>query len=659
MDKTSLEAIALSIRTLTMDAVQKANSGHPGMPMGLAELGALLYGETLRVFPGDPEWADRDRFVLSAGHGSMLLYSLLHLAGYGLSLDDIRNFRQLGSKTAGHPEYGLAPGIETTTGPLGQGFANGVGMAIAERFLAARFNTPKHEIINHFTYVISGDGCMMEGVTSEAASLAGHLGLGKLTVFYDANRITIEGSTDLAFTEDVGKRFEAYNWHVQRGDAYDVEGIARMIELAKKETDRPSLIIVKSIIARGSPNMAGSHETHGAALGEEEVRAAKKAMGVPQDSTFYVHPAAIRYFEEKRIQWKKEYSTWQDLFKEWARENSDLHSEWKRYFSPPELDGASFADFKTGDKVATRSASGKILNALAGAVPNLVGGSADLAPSNKTDLAGMGDFQKDSYGGRNFHFGVREHAMGAIVNGMALHGGLRPFCATFLVFSDYMRPPMRLAALMKLPIVYVFTHDSIHVGEDGPTHEPVEHLAALRAIPNMRTLRPADAEETQAAWRMALQRQDGPTSIALTRQNLEVFQKADRNWRETIEKGAYIVKDASEEPELVVIATGSEVGLALEAVKSLSDSGIRIVSMISRELFYQQAADFRERLVPSKAKRLVIEAGISFGWEALAGENGAVISIDRFGESGPAKAVAEHLGLSVKNVISQIRKLKS
>ena len=658
MDKTSLEAIALSIRTLTMDAVQKANSGHPGMPMGLAELGALLYGETLRVFPGDPEWADRDRFVLSAGHGSMLLYSLLHLAGYGLSLDDIRNFRQLGSKTAGHPEYGLAPGIETTTGPLGQGFANGVGMAIAERFLAARFNTPKHEIINHFTYVISGDGCMMEGVTSEAASLAGHLGLGKLTVFYDANRITIEGSTDLAFTEDVGKRFEAYNWHVQRGDAYDVEGIARMIELAKKETDRPSLIIVKSIIARGSPNMAGSHETHGAALGEEEVRAAKKAMGVPQDSTFYVHPAAIRYFEEKRIQWKKEYSTWQDLFKEWARENSDLHSEWKRYFSPPELDGASFADFKTGDKVATRSASGKILNALAGAVPNLVGGSADLAPSNKTDLAGMGDFQKDSYGGRNFHFGVREHAMGAIVNGMALHGGLRPFCATFLVFSDYMRPPMRLAALMKLPIVYVFTHDSIHVGEDGPTHEPVEHLAALRAIPNMRTLRPADAEETQAAWRMALQRQDGPTSIALTRQNLEVFQKADRNWRETIEKGAYIVKDASEEPELVVIATGSEVGLALEAVKSLSDSGIRIVSMISRELFYQQAADFRERLVPSKAKRLVIEAGISFGWEALAGENGAVISIDRFGESGPAKAVAEHLGLSVQNVISQIRKLK-
>ncbi len=656
MDNRAVESIALTVRTLTMDATSKAGSGHPGMPMGVAELGAVLYGEVLNLNPGVPDWVNRDRAVLSAGHECLLLFSLLHLAGFDISLEDIKNFRQLGSKAAGHPEYGLPQGLETTTGPLGQGFANAVGMAIAESMLAARFNTADHKIIDHYTYAISGDGCMMEGVTSEAASLAGHLGLGKLIVFYDANRITIEGSTDLAFSEDVAGRFEAYGWHVQKGDAYDAQGILRMVDRAKSASGAPSLIMLSSIIAKGSPNMEGSHEAHGAPLGDAEIRLAKKAMGVDEETAFYIHPAAVAHFEERRRSWEKAHAQWQKTFEQWSRANPDLYRLWQSYFSPPDLSTVQFPGFEVGDSVATRSAGGKVLNAIARAVPNLIGGSADLAPSNKTYLDGMGDIGPGSFDGRNFHFGVREHAMGAIANGLALHGGLMPFCATFFVFSDYMRPPMRLAAMMELPVIYVFTHDSIYVGEDGPTHQPVEQLAAIRSIPGMVLLRPADAQETLEAWKMAIAGGEGPTALVLSRQNLEVFEKQD-GWRESLRKGAYVAQDSEGEPKVVVIATGSEVSLALQAAKVVADPGVRVVSMISRELYERQPEQFKAGLVPPSTKRLVVEAGVAYGWDGLAGLNGAIHSIQGFGESGPYKDVAAYFGFTPENIAEKIKNL--
>jgi len=659
MENRDIEAVALTVRSLTMDAVEKAGSGHPGMPMGMAELGALLYGVVLRHNPAEPDWIDRDRFVLSAGHGSMLLYALLHLAGYDLPLEEIKSFRQLGSKTAGHPEYRAAPGIETTTGPLGQGFANAVGMAVAERMLAHRFNTPEHTIIDHHTYVISGDGCMMEGVTAEAASLAGHLGLGKLIAFYDDNSISIEGSTDLAFTEDVGKRFEGYNWHVCRGDAYDTEGILRRVEQAKAEADRPSLIRLTSTIGRGAPSKAGSHETHGAPLGEEEVAAAKKALGIPGDQPFYIHPGAVEFFSRRRGELEKEHVRWESAFSAWAGKNPELHQQWKAFFAPAGRVDVELPAFPVGEKVATRAAGGKVLNAFAKAVPNLVGGAADLAPSTKTLIADAGDFQRDNPGGRNMRFGVREHGMGAVTNGMALHGGLRPFCSTFFVFTDYMRPPVRLASMMGLAVIYVFTHDSIYVGEDGPTHEPVEHLAAMRAVPGLTVLRPGDAEETALAWLMAIENTDGPTALVLTRQKLEVYPKADESWRETARLGAYTAREAEGNPRIVVIATGSEVSLAVKAAEAMgaAGAGVRVVSMICRERFLAAPEDYRRSLVPSGAKRLVVEAGVSLGWEGMAGEGGDILSIERFGESGPAAAVAEHLGFTVESVRKRIESL--
>ncbi len=659
MDKKSVDAIALSVRSLVMDAVQKANSGHPGMPMGIAELGALLFGKILKHNPREPHWIDRDRFVLSAGHGGMFLYSLLHLCGYGITLEDLQNFRQLGSITAGHPEYGLAPGIETTTGPLGQGLANAVGMAVAEKMLGVRFNTEKHTIIDHFTYAIAGDGCMMEGVASEASSLAGHLGLGKLIVFYDSNRISIEGSTDLAFTEDVAGRFKAYRWHVQEGDAYDSDNIQSMVAKAKGVADRPSLIVLASTIGKGSPNMAGSHETHGAPLGDDEVKATRKALGIPEDHAFFIHPDAKAYFAGRQKEYDSAFSSWKREFDQWAKVNGELYREWQKYFGEVDADELEYPEFEVGEKVATRSAGGKVLNAIAKGMPNLVGGAADLAPSTKTELSGMGDVQKGSYEGKNFHFGVREHGMGAIVNGMALHGGLRPYCSTFFVFSDYMRPPIRLAAMMKLPVIYVFTHDSIFLGEDGPTHQPVEHLAAMRVIPGLTVLRPADAQETAMAWKMAVQNSSGPTALVLTRQNIEVFPKHDKGWRENIRRGAYIVHDSGADPDVVVVATGSEVSLALEAVRSMNDQSIRVVSMISRELFFDQSEGTRESIVPKGAKRLVVEAGVSFGWEGVTGADGSIIAIDRFGESGPGKQVSEHLGFGVEHVVQEIKKLKA
>ena len=659
MQTEGIQSAATAVRVLTMDAVQKAKSGHPGLPMGCAELGVLLYGEILKQNPRDPQWIDRDRFVLSAGHGSMLLYSLLHLAGYPLSLEDIKNFRQLGSKTPGHPEYGQTEGVETTTGPLGQGVANAVGMAIAERMLAAAFNTDK-KVIDHYTYVLTGDGDMMEGVSAEASSLAGHLGLGKLIVFYDSNHITIEGSTDLAFSEDVRQRYQGYGWQTLEGDAYDIGGILKLVDAAKRESDRPTLILLHSTIAKGSPNMAGYHHTHGAPLGAEEVAATKKALGVP-DEPFHIPEAALSYFGSKQEGWQQTYRSWRELFEVWSTENPEKREAWDRLFAPLDLSKAPFPSFKEGETMATRKASGAVLNAIASSVPQLVGGSADLAPSNNTLLKDFGSFQADAPEGRNMHFGIREHGMGGIVNGMALHGGLRPYCATFLVFSDYMRPSIRLAALMRLPVIYVFTHDSVFVGEDGPTHEPVEHLAALRAIPNLLVLRPADAQETAQAWRTALERTDGPTALALTRQNLAVFGKADRRWSDHFTYGAYVASEAASgaEPELVIVATGSEVNLALETKAALGSAGqkVRVVSMTSRELFLKAPEEYRKSLIPDSSLRVLLESGISQGWAAVVGKDALLVTIDRFGESAPAARIAEHFGFTATAVAQRINAL--
>jgi transketolase len=656
MTARDIAAVATSVRCLTMDAVEKAKSGHPGLPMGCAELGALLYGEILKHDPSDAGWIDRDRFVLSAGHGCLLLYSLLHLAGYDISLDDLQSFRRLGSKTPGHPEWGVTPGVEATAGPLGQGLGNAVGMAIAERMLAARFNTPTRTVIDHHTFVLAGDGDMMEGVGYEAASLAGHLGLGKLIVFYDSNRITIEGSTGLAFSEDVLKRYQGFGWRT-----YDTEAILSMVAEARQPADRPSFILLESTIAKGAPHAAGTAAAHGAPLGADEVKAAKRALGVPEDAAFYVAPEARAYFASRRGAWRRRREEWQAVFEAWSRENPGLAAEWQAAFAggAPDLSHVAFPAFGTGEALATRSASGKILNAVAKAVPSLVGGSADLAPSNNTYLKDMGDFTRATPAGRNFHFGVREHGMGAVVNGMAYHGGLRPFCATFMVFSDYMRGAVRLAAIAKLPVIYVFTHDSIFVGEDGPTHEPVEHLAALRAIPNVQVLRPADAEETEAAWRMALGRTDGPTVLALTRQNLTVFAKHDTRWRETIQRGAYVARECGGAPEAVIVATGSEVGVALAAADLLAGAAalgkVRVVSMISRERFVAQDRAFREALVPPGVRRVVIEAGTSFGWASPFDDGTLVVSIDRFGESGPWQKLAERFGITAAALADRIR----
>ncbi len=658
MDIKGLQAVALSVRTLSMDAVQKANSGHPGLPLGCAELGALLYGEILKHYPKVPGWPNRDRFILSAGHGSMFLYSLLHLSGYDLSLEDIKNFRQLHSRTPGHPEYGHTPGVETTTGPLGQGIANAVGMAIAERMLAARFNTDTHKIIDHYTYALAGDGCMMEGIASEAASLAGHLGLGKLIVFYDSNRISIEGPTDITFTEDVGKRFEAYGWQVLKGDMYDIAAIANIVSQAKAETQKPTLIILKSIIGKGAPNKQGSHEVHGAPLGADEVRAAKRALGVPEDAEFYIHPDAITYFKARATQFEKAYKEWEQLFSEWSKANPALRQEWDRWMAqtPDLYSSLQLPSFKVGDSIATRSASGKCLQAIAKQVPNLVGGSADLAPSNNTALPEFGDFSAANPTGRTLHFGVREHAMGGIANGLRLYGGLRPFCATFLVFSDYMKPAIRLAALMKQPVIYIFTHDSIFVGEDGPTHEPIEQLAALRSIPNLRVYRPGDAEETAWAWKEALHRTDGPTALVLSRQNLEVYPKADPNWQETAQRGAYIVKDSPGKPEVIIVATGSEVSLALKAAEQSGHSHVRIVSMVCREQFLRQGKEFQQTILPSGARTIVAELGSSLGWEGFVQDRTDLFCLDSFGLSAPGQKVAEALGRGVQHLSQLIKR---
>ncbi|MFH2116242.1 MAG: transketolase [Spirochaetota bacterium] len=641
---------AKTIRCLSMDAIQKANSGHPGLPLGCAELGALLYGEFLRHDPVAPGWFNRDRFVLSAGHGSMFLYSLLHLAGYGITLDDIKGFRQLGSKCAGHPEYGMAPGIETTTGPLGQGFANAVGMAVAETMMAARFNTQAHPIVDHFTYVLAGDGCMQEGVVAEAASLAGHLKLGKLIVFYDDNNITIDGRTDLTFTEDVAARFTAYGWQVAKGDMYDLDGMRKLVSAAKADGSRPSLIMLRSIIGKGAPNLQGSHKTHGAPLGAEEIAKAKEVMGIPPDAQFVVSQEAMAFFEKRKAELAADHAAWEGLYAQWRTAEPVLAKELDAALAGEPVSAPLWPSFKTGEQIATRNAGGKALLAACAAWPQLVGGSADLTGPNVTQLAGE-SYSPDTRAGKMIHYGVREHAMASISNGLALYGGLRPFCATFLVFADYLRPALRLSALMKLPVIYILTHDSVYIGEDGPTHQPVEHLASLRAIPNVRVLRPADAEETVEAWAMAMARTDGPTVIALTRQNLPVFEKADMEWRETIRTGAYVVRNTLDAPDVVVLASGSEVDLALRAADQVPGKSVKVVSVLSLEAFCSQAKEIRETIAPREARIVACEAGRSMGWYGLAD---AFLGIESFGESGPGSVVAAHLGLTVEALASLI-----
>ena len=661
---TELDQLCINtIRTLAMDGVQKAKSGHPGMPMGTADLAYVLWTRFLKHNPANPVWPDRDRFVLSAGHGSMLLYSLLHLTGYDLPLEELKNFRQWNSRTPGHPEYGLTPGVETTTGPLGQGFANGVGMAIAESFLAATFNRPEFPIFDHFTYAIVSDGDLMEGVSHEAASLAGHLGLGKLIYLYDDNEISIEGSTDLTFTEDVPARFRAYNWHVQEVDGYDMDGIEAAVRAAQKETRRPSLIVCHTHIAYGSPNKQDTASAHGAPLGEEEVRLTKEALGWPAETHFLIPEEALAVFRQAvehgrqaEAQWCETFESYRTMYPKeaalldtlWAGRLPDGWEETLPTFAP------------ANGPLATRKASGAVLNALAQALPTLIGGSADLAPSNVTLLKGSADFQCDSPAGRNLRFGVREHTMGSILNGMALHGGLLPYGGTFLVFSDYMRPPVRLAAMMGLPVVYVWTHDSVWIGEDGPTHQPVEQLAALRAIPNLVLIRPADGNETAAAWRVALERRDGPTALALTRQKLPVLFETIRNPAEKVARGAYVLADSSGIPGALLIASGSEVHLALEARDLLAQKGIavRVVSMPSWELFDAQPASYREAVLPPQVTaRLAIEAGVTQGWAKYVGLAGDVMGLDRFGASAPYKVLMEKFGFTAEAVVERVLRL--
>ncbi len=652
-----------TIRTLAMDGVQKANSGHPGAPMGMAPMAYTLWTRFLRHNPTNPTWPNRDRFVLSGGHASMLMYSLLHLTGYDLSLDELKQFRQWGSKTPGHPEFGHTSGVEVTTGPLGQGFSTAVGMALAERMMAARFNKPDHEIVDHCTYVFAGDGDLMEGISSEAASIAGHLKLGKLMCLYDDNSITIEGNTKLAFTEDVAKRFEAYGWHVRRIESgANVDVISTAIESAQRETSRPSLICVKTNIGHGSPNKQGTHAVHGAPLGDEEIRLTKKNLGWPEDQSFYIPDDALKVFRECVSQGGAAEHAWQQQFEAYKSAYPELAATWEQVMSGELPQGweTALPEFSSDTALATRASSGKTLNAIAAAIPALIGGSADLAPSNNTRLSEYGSIMPDDFSGRNLHFGVREHAMGAMLNGLALHGGFIPFGGTFMVFCDYMRPAIRLAALMGLRVVYVFTHDSIGVGEDGPTHQPVEQIASLRTIPNLTVIRPADANETAAAWKIALENSAGPTALALTRQGLPTFDRSQYAPADLVAKGAYVLSDAAGTPDLMLIASGSEVSLALEAQAELNTKGVaaRVVSMPSWELFDKQPQTYRDEVLPpAVTARLAIEMGIAQGWQKYTGSQGDVLSIETFGASGPAKIIIENYGFSVENVVDKAVKL--
>jgi len=657
MDKTADLAIN-TIRVLSIDAVQKANAGHPGLPMGAAPMAYVLWQKHLKHNPHNPKWPDRDRFVLSAGHGSMLLYSLLHLTGYDFSLDDIKTFRQWGSRAAGHPESHAFAGIECTTGPLGQGASNAVGMAMAERFLAGRYNKPGHTIVDHFTYALMGDGDMMEGITHEAASLAGHLGLGKLIWLYDDNRISLDGPTSLSFTENVGQRFEAYGWqvlHVEKGDT-DLDGIDRAIATAKAEGSRPSLIMVHTTIGYGSPHKAGSSEAHGSPLGADEVKATKKNLGWDPDKQFYIPEEALTHFRTAVERGAQAEAAWQKQFDAWAGKNAELASEWQMALRGELPAGweSGLPSFTPKDELATRQSGGKVLSAAASKIPWLLGGDADLSVSTLTTLTGQGDFDPKTGLGRNIHYGVREHAMGAIANGLTYHGGVRTFTATFFVFSDYQRPALRLAAISRLPVIFVFTHDSIGVGEDGPTHQPVEHLTSLRLIPNLWVIRPADANEVAEAYKMALKRTDGPVAMILTRQKLPTFDRSKLGAVAGVQKGGYVLSDAPGGPaQAVLIGTGSEVSVALAAQEKLLALGIRarVVSLPCWEIFAAQSPEYQESVIPRAIKaRVSIEAGTTLGWQRWIGEQGVAIGIDHFGASAPAGTLFKQFGIQADAV---------
>jgi transketolase len=651
-----------TIRMLAVDAVEKARSGHPGMPMEAADIGYVLWTQFLKHNPANPQWPNRDRFVLSAGHGSMLLYALLHLTGYDVSLDDLKAFRQWQSKTPGHPEYRHTPGVETTTGPLGQGFSNAVGMAMAQLYLSQYFNRPGFALVDYSVYAMVSDGDMMEGIASESASLAGHLGLGRLILVYLDNHITIEGNTELTFTEDVGRRFGAYGWHVQKIDGYDLQGIASALAAAKEETERPSLIIARTHIGYGSPNKQDKASAHGEPLGPEEARLAKKELGWPED-TFHVPEEALRLFRRAVQEGKQNESQWQALFLAYAREHPEPARQWEQFHAGnwPQGWEAALPVFPADHApIATRAASGKVLEAVAPKLPNLLGGSADLAPSTKTFIKDLGVIKQD-HGGRNIHFGIREHAMGGILNGMALSQALIPYGATFLVFADYMRPAIRLAALMKLRVIYVFTHDSVAVGEDGPTHQPVEHIASLRIIPDLMVVRPADANETAFAWKFALERRDGPTALVLTRQKLPVIDRRRFAPAAGLLRGAYVLADPPQgTPQLIIVATGSEVHLAMAAYEKLTaqDIAVRVVSMPSWEIFEAQDEDYRKEILPPSVKaRMAVEAGVPYGWERYVGREGKIVGINRFGASAPGNLVMEKLGFTAEAVIAAAAQL--
>ena len=659
---TSLDELCVNtIRMLSADGVEKANSGHPGMPMGAATVAYVLWTRFLKHNPGNPNWPDRDRFVLSAGHGSMLLYSLLHLTGYDLSIDELKNFRQWGSKTPGHPESHITTGVETTTGPLGQGFANGVGMAIAERFLAAYFNRPGHDIVDHHIYGIVSDGDLMEGVCHEAASLAGHLKLGNIIYFYDDNHISIDGSTDLAFTENRVGRFKAYGWHVQSvEDGNDIAAIEKAIRAAQKKKDRPSLISVRTHIGYGSPNKQDTASAHGEPLGAEELKLTKENLGWPLEPEFLIPEEASKHFGQALEKGKAWEGEWTDRFQAYEKAHPELAAECQRWMSGQLPDGweKEIPSFPADPKgVATRVTSGTVLSAVAPILPNLIGGSADLAPSNKTFVKGGEVFQGGQYAGRNFHFGVREHGMGSIMNGIALHGGVIPYGGTFLIFSDYMRPPIRLAAMMGLKVIYIFTHDSIGLGEDGPTHQPIEQLAALRAIPNLTVLRPCDANETAEAWRFALQHNEGPVALALTRQGLPILDRKEFASAKDLHRGGYVLSDdGDKQPDIILMGSGSEVHVAIEAANKLREKGIaaRVVSMPSWQLFDKQPETYRDQVLPPEINtRVAVEAGATQGWHRYLGNKAAVIGIDHFGASAPYKILYEKFGITADRVMEK------
>ncbi len=657
-----------TIRTLSLDAVQQANSGHPGLPLGAAPMAYVLWTRFLRHNPKNPKWENRDRFLLSAGHGSMLLYSLLYLTGYDLSLDELKNFRQWGSKTPGHPEYGLTPGVEITTGPLGQGFANGVGMAMGGAHLAAKFNAPEFPLIDHYVYAIVSDGDLMEGVAAEAASLAGHLKLQKLIYLYDDNKVTIEGSTSLAFSEDVPKRFEALGWHTSTvSDGNDLDEIEAAIRAAQAVTDRPSLISVKTIIGYGMPS-AGTRKAHSDAPGADAVRETKRHLDWPEDKSFYVPDEALAHFRKAIERGERVEGEWRALVADYEESHPEKTTEWRSM-----MNGELPADwedhlpkFENAQSMATRVASGEVINALAPVIPSLIGGSADLGVSNNTDIKSSHSFAAGKYDGRILHFGVREHAMGSTLTGISLNGGLIPFAGTFLTFSDYMRPAIRLAALSEVQVIYVFTHDSVGLGEDGPTHQPIEQIAALRAIPHLFVIRPADPAEVSEAWRIAILRRDAPTALALTRQKVPTIDRTRFTSATGLRRGAYVIAQAETQdgspmaPQLMLLATGSEVSLALEARQKLQQEGVptRVVSMPCWELFEEQSADYREEVLPSSVRaRLAIEAGVRQGWDRYVGMTGDVICLDRFGASAPGDVALKNLGFNVENVIEHSRKL--